>query len=89
MSPAETLVTKKMMQEFLIDWLIRYGMEQTPHKYIVYHEPTKQVCIDLGLLDRVAVYAFDSYDTADDRNYGNQYYYCLTPKALALLGEEL
>lgn len=77
---AEVIVTQEMVKEFLLDWLIRYGTDWTDHQYVLYHGPTKRLCIELGFITRET-----TYEPTENMAYG--YVYQLTPKALELLKE--
>lgn len=70
-----SVVTREMVKEFLLEWLISYGTEPTQHHYVLYHGPTKSMCVEFGYIER----------HPDTSRYG--FLYQLTPKALQLLEE--
>ena len=72
-----SVVTREMVKEFLLEWLISYGTEPTEHHYVLYHGPTKSMCIEHGYLER-------NPDTSRRR-----FLYKLSDKALQLLEEEI
>lgn len=78
---AEVIVTREMVKEFLLDWLIKYGTEWTDHHYVMYHGPTKRLCIELGLLIKES-----TREPTENMAYG--YMYQLTPKAIEYLKED-
>lgn len=78
---AEVIVTMEMVKAFLVEWLIRYGTEWTDHHYVMYHSPTKAVCIEKGYITRRG-----TTEPTDNMFYG--WVYQLTDKALELLKED-
>lgn len=77
----DAVVTQEMIKAFLVEWLIKYGTDWTDHQYVLYHGPTKKLCIELGFINKRHTNA-----PTDGMYYGNVYQ--LTPKALELLKED-
>ena len=76
----DTVVTQEMVKAFLVEWLVNYGTEFTEHQYVVYHGPTKKLCIEKGYITKQ-----HTKEPTGGLFYGNVYQ--LTDKALDLLKE--